>query len=592
MRKSYLAISALLLTLSGCTRFVYQDYPVDSQLKVKPLDCRKINPDSLNFHDYQEALKYAPILSFTDKEEYFPTLPFFSAFDGVDNNGNGLIDFADPQEIAPRHGSAYNPPLSLDSLHAWYGTLPKSERKKIAAVFYKIDSVPANKLGRILFSDEQAWLRLSQNIKDYLRDSRQKFKVYLYFFYYIFDQGLRGHPEDLEYVINFVPEDTNQRFGILLGAGHMEYVPNSVLIYLQADLSGNLGSHLQVLVELGGHSHAPDLNANRIFDPGVDVNWHTENFWGTRDIQAIAGQGATAKYQTWMTFPRVDTNLIYPPDTSLLKNFSDAIYVYRLVPAEKFKTIDLLLTDITGTFRTARRPPTSNKARLLLELDFLKHLQLSSCLPSTVQDPLCLERMTWWTQGGQVRYADKPKFRAWGKNNHKPWKHSAYSNTPDLIFKSYLFRPRKYGGLGLWGQIEQSANPEIRLAWITPAWAWRLIPMKVDGVTEIHFGWRLPANQGGFKKERWITAFYYERYYARIISWYANLTYVNNLAEIPNLSLGGGVSSHLPFVSLLSTNPVDLLRWIQLRAGIRTPVGKNGVHFHQAHLEIQLGMHY
>jgi hypothetical protein len=54
---------------------------------------------------YEKALEYAPILWFADREEYFPTLPFFSAFDSVNNNrsnSDSLKDFSDFDEIAPK----------------------------------------------------------------------------------------------------------------------------------------------------------------------------------------------------------------------------------------------------------------------------------------------------------------------------------------------------------------------------------------------------------------------------------------------------------------------------------------------------------
>jgi hypothetical protein len=44
------------------------------------------------------------VLRFAPDEPYYPTVPFFYAFDGRDNNSNELVDFADFDEIA-----AFNP---------------------------------------------------------------------------------------------------------------------------------------------------------------------------------------------------------------------------------------------------------------------------------------------------------------------------------------------------------------------------------------------------------------------------------------------------------------------------------------------------
>jgi hypothetical protein len=116
--------------------------------------------------------------------------------------------------------------------------------------------------------------------------------------------------------------------------------------------------------------------------------------------------------------------------------------------------------------------------------------------------------------------------------------------------------------------------------------------MKVDGVTEFHFGWSSPSQGRGFKKERWVAAFYYDRFYARLISWYANLTYMNGSPQFSNFTLGGGVSFQLPALSLISTNPLDLFHWVRLRAGFRVPIDKRALRFDATHLEIQLGVHY
>ncbi len=69
-----------------------------------------------------------------------------------------------------------------------------------------------------------------------------------------------------------------------------------------------------MLVELGGHASAPDLNADGRFDPGLDANWHVENLWGTRDVQATTGLGGIGKYQAAMTVSRKIADKIFPPD--------------------------------------------------------------------------------------------------------------------------------------------------------------------------------------------------------------------------------------------------------------------------------------
>jgi hypothetical protein len=79
---------------------------------------------------------------------------------------------------------------------------------------------------------------------------------------------------------------------------------------------------------------------------GLDANWHVENLWGTRDLQATTGLAGTGKYQTAMTLPREAKNKILPPD-SLLTG-SEAHSCYRLVPARAFMRLDSNLQKKAG----------------------------------------------------------------------------------------------------------------------------------------------------------------------------------------------------------------------------------------------------
>ena len=589
MRPRLLLLLALLAcTLPGCRKFATYTFRVNPHLKVATPRLEQFRPDTLDFPLYQQALAHAPILWFADKEEHFPTLPFFSAFDGVDNNGDGRTDFQDPDEIAPLASNTPNSMASLDTLHQWYCSLPRDERRKLAVVFYKIDTLPANKTGKILFSDEQAWMRLDREVKAYLQNKESFLLVYQYFFYYIHDQGLKGHPEDLERAFLFVPKDTVEFFGVSVGAGHWDIVPNNVLIYRQGELPPSDRWHQHLLVELGGHSLAPDLNTNGLCDPGVDVNWHTEHFWGTRDIQAISGQGATAKYQTWMTFQRSDSSLIFPPDPDLLKEKSSSAVFYRLLPAEKFRSLENSI--LSGSSGTKTEGSSGWSKQVRQHFGFLE--KVGFFLPFSFDSEEIKRRLRLWSGDLRVRVSDEPESENWSKDKHKVWKMRTYNHSPTEIFRSYLFRPRRNGGLGLWGKIEQASGPELQLAWIIPAWSWRIVPMKVDGVTELHFGWHAPSQNHGFKRERWTAAFYYDRFHARIVSWYTNLTYMNNSPQFSNFTLGGGVSFQLPVLFLISTNPLDLFHWARLRLGLKVPLDKRALRFDAAHLELQLGVHY
>ncbi len=49
--------------------------------------------------DHADAQEFAPLLWLATDERLYPILPHAFAFDGIDNNGNGLLDLMDPDEV-------------------------------------------------------------------------------------------------------------------------------------------------------------------------------------------------------------------------------------------------------------------------------------------------------------------------------------------------------------------------------------------------------------------------------------------------------------------------------------------------------------
>ena len=70
-----------------------------------------------------------------------------------------------------------------------------------------------------------------------------------------------------------------------------------------------------MLVELGGHASSPDLRPYGEIRPGFDMNWHARDAWGTRDVLATSGLGATGRYDPAMTLGRErgHRTLLFPP---------------------------------------------------------------------------------------------------------------------------------------------------------------------------------------------------------------------------------------------------------------------------------------
>jgi hypothetical protein len=118
-----------------------------------PSNCFCRAPDSLkNTPGYAEALKFAPILWFADDEQYFPTLPFFSAFDSVDNDHDGKYDFDDRDEIAPLDSTSQKfSHAAWDSLRRWYEALKPEAKRRMTTVFYRKRTTTAAKV-RAFFS--------------------------------------------------------------------------------------------------------------------------------------------------------------------------------------------------------------------------------------------------------------------------------------------------------------------------------------------------------------------------------------------------------------------------------------------------------
>ncbi len=298
------------------------------------------------------ARTYSPILRFSPSEKYFPTLPFWTAFRDTVRVVTPMSEERPqlPSVFAVRE--AYDSALDLSQR-------PYELKPPLPVVFYRVcdliapdpdsattrtSSDPASArraenrrwrqkadyLWNYLRSDEQAWERFGlerarTSDTTYATDTTrgagpaagpqqgdslirriQRFHVIQYFVYYLQDWGLAGHTEDIEYAFVFVPADTTaaKSFRVIVGAGHDPPAANNVLVMVSRDASKRRYYHPNILVELGGHSSAPDMPPFGQFSAGLDVNWHIGDLWGTRDEQAMAGLSFSGRYEGSMTFPR------------------------------------------------------------------------------------------------------------------------------------------------------------------------------------------------------------------------------------------------------------------------------------------------
>ncbi len=540
-------------------------------------------PDPLkNDTSYAKALKYAPILWFADDEQYFPTLPFFSAFDGIDNDGDGEMDFADRDEIAPFDPAAKDfSKAAWDRLKKWYDALDPSNRRKMTAVFYRIRTTTSNQVKNILANDEQYWRRLEKKIqadpdlKKYF-DLKNEIAVYEYYFYYVNDEGLQGHANDMERVFVFVADDAPMSFRIVVGDGHGDAVPNNVLVYTknngQSFSSPQYKNHLHVLVELGGHSIAPNFKGNGRFDPVVDANWHSENLWGTRDVQAKVGGGATGRYAPWMTFQRDSLNKVFPPDDSL--DLPASHFCYRLLPAGKFKDLYKLLA--AGSPARVSISKTSYKSPALS--DFVHQIgyqrnrtERDGSLESDIADEFIFlnDVALGYNPSNSIdrlpSSLNASPLRFWTKDLLRDLRTSGIPT----------HRPR---GFALLAQVEKNIYPTLQFAWL-------IDPKISNGVLELQAGTTISKINRRYPEFSAL----YDLSYGEPISLYGKIAWWHERPATSDVTAGLGLSLVLP-AYILEIRPPDFFRHFRFRAGLRAGFNDNKKLI--STLEMQVGWWY
>ena len=295
-----------------CSLALLPAAPVVAQL---PRDVQRVETCEVPADPEPLARRFAPTLIFGPQESDFPTIPFFTAFDGKPNfesdssSGSG-IDFDNPDELVPGQTSApVNGQVSWDRLHAEAHRRDDDGRLGDGvppAVFYRMRTLEDKErqaLWRFLRKDTQAWRRFEM---DAVLDQDLEYACFLsleYYYYYLNDRGLVGHKQDIEFSFLFLPRDPElaSRFRVLVAAAHGSRTPNNVLVLFETE---DPDEPRHITVELGGHASAPSRDRADGFRIGRDVNWHAAQAWGTRDVLATTGTAFMGPYRTGMTYPR------------------------------------------------------------------------------------------------------------------------------------------------------------------------------------------------------------------------------------------------------------------------------------------------
>lgn len=490
------------------------------------------------------AARYAPVLRFAPGEPYFPTVPFFYAFDGIDNNDNGLVDFDDPDEIA-----AFNPGDTLYPSWSILDSRYTAEKTRLSpvggtpvapvpAVFYRVADLTESQedqMSRFLKKDILAWDRASKTEIGELDVLNQPFKVIEYFFYYVRDRGLVGHPQDIEFAFVFVPADPVLACvaRIIAGAGHTDWVPNNVLLLSNELVLSNtdladVDTLTGILTELGGHSSAPDVPPLGQFRLGVDVNWEPTKAWGVRDVQALARMGYGGTYQQEMTLPR-DTAahpVFYWPRGSQHGYGQD----YSLLPAPLFEKLYADLDSVAKGVKPDDWQATITDVQALLDSIALLMAQPPFRGVADLDSAAVLRMATW------NRPMIAPKIPAGGvvkPNRGQVWKHDAYHDSPSDIFESHLYPPsvksieKPVDILRhiTWGVTEWPGNSsQIQVGLVLP---WIRLPIEPRGFITLDFG-LIGSNDfsdGGIS----MGLSYYSSYFQRV-SWYTSMSYIPKAA--------------------------------------------------------------
>jgi hypothetical protein len=596
--------------------------------------------------------QFAPVYSFALGEQYFPVMPFFTAFDGEDNGGSPAIDLADSFEVAPMSGDSLILWQVLDNQYRiWNDSANRAERRKRGdvdgTVFVQVRPFNRNekwRLLRFLKSDEQAWDRLKRRELISL-DSlfhQYEFVSLEYYLYYIRDDGLQGHPEDIEFAFIFLPYKRQAGgattlypdcFRVITGGGHTWRTPNNVLVLSPSNMPALRTP--SILVELGGHSSAPDLNPAGTFQPGVDVNWHAYDVWGTRDVQAVLGQGFDGQYDMSMTFPR-DTTLMslkrrdrrLPVQAELAK---EEIQRHTTIPVlhREYNLMPVVLVESLAVELEARELSAD---RIQLRLEQLEAYMPNSCqLSDPPPERVCfrgfrgmdmaardtaIEWMKRWHLNSlheehfdhHFESYESPRTshrfgvlqaRTIPREKHRVWDHEVFRRPATELLKGHLYRPsiREFEGLSTsllrlltYGfSFHPSEGYQAQIGVIIPAVP---IAVRLPGVIEIQagvFGRRFLRQE-----HSWSLAILHDHFYSRFFSWYAKLTYVKDRSDIINEPEASDI--------FLSAGPSFLLslgrskNWygtiansIRLRSGLRFDLGDWNNVFRRVGWEFQIG---
>ena len=261
------------------------------------------------------AQQFAPVLVFSSAEKFFPVSPFFS-FDTS-------TPITDKESTLRRLGTT-------ESRTASYLEMNLADKAKVATVHYR--AYPAKRNGRSVV-------------------------VLEYWFYYVRDEyRVRGnilpiwaggnHPNDLEHVHLVLREVEHGKFEVeeAYASSHEGKIPANRYKYGEPGHDGPT----HILVELGSHAMAPDINEDGVFTTGTDGNSGSKLQWGIRD------RGYTwPRYRSSYMDPRSGNSVVFATENAARPSANPEGSGNAQVNSYRLESVDSLVMnfdrlDLTG----------------------------------------------------------------------------------------------------------------------------------------------------------------------------------------------------------------------------------------------------
>jgi hypothetical protein len=386
---------------------------------------------------------------------------------------------------------------------------------------------------------------------------------------------MQGHEEDIEFEFVFVtldPVDDETDLRVAVGAGHGSRASNNSLVTI--DRNANRANH--VLVELGGYASAPDVDPKGEFWRFIDVNWHTTDVWGTRDVLALAGSGFIGRYSADMTLPREN-------GLALIPSPEPGSPGYSLLPVSTFKALD---ESIQGE---------ASADEILGHLRNIQRDVPGMVVPDALSDEVRERLRSWATPLCCGRQSD-----VIGAGHRRIWEHAHYLKPPTAILTTHLYRPTRTAlrNAGEWANLwTWSLNwvlqgfGGVSAGIVIPVILEKLVPVRIRGYLTLEGGYVL-AYDGSVTQGGAAVRLTYDWSYGRYISWYLASQYTTVVWNPTDdefgdsFSLAGGLS--LLIATADDRDWKAPFRSFRLRAGPRVPVGNWSNLLEGVGLELQL----